>query len=314
MNNNKQYQYDLAFSFAGEERDIVFPIAECLKKEGVKIFYDMYEQDKLWGKNVYEYLSDVYKNQARYCLIFVSNHYIEKAWTTHEWKQAQARALNSREEYILPVILEDTKVPALLETIGYIDYRKVSFVELIQLILRKLGREKDGVEEINNPNKTKKPVEEFDIPMPNIKKKFTQLDRDKYLRESYNFMREYFKKGLKILERKCDEIQTDFQEITTIKFICKIYQKGEMKNQCKIWIGGWHTTESIAYSAGQNASINNDNSMNDSLSVEDEEGVLGLRPMAIMLTPMVSKYNNKLLDHRQASEYFWLRYIEVLNL
>jgi TIR domain len=98
------FEYDVALSFAGEQRSNVLAVAECLKKLGVSVFYDDYEKANLWGKNLYDHLSDVYQNKARYCVIFASKEYAEKTRTNLERQNAQARALRDKgAEYILPV-------------------------------------------------------------------------------------------------------------------------------------------------------------------------------------------------------------------
>jgi len=47
------FQYDVAISFAGEQRTEAEAISECFKKAGIRVFYDRYEQANLWGKNLY---------------------------------------------------------------------------------------------------------------------------------------------------------------------------------------------------------------------------------------------------------------------
>jgi len=76
------FEYDVAISFAGEQRAEAEAIAECLRNSGIKVFYDLYEQANLWGKDLYEHLSDIYQNKARYCLMLVSAAYADKAWAT----------------------------------------------------------------------------------------------------------------------------------------------------------------------------------------------------------------------------------------
>jgi hypothetical protein len=100
--------YDLALSFAGEDRDLVERCAQLLSEEGYRIFYDRWEQHDLFGKDLVAHLDSIYRGAARYCLIFISRHYVAKAWTRHELRSAQARALVSHREYILPVRLDDS--------------------------------------------------------------------------------------------------------------------------------------------------------------------------------------------------------------
>jgi hypothetical protein len=134
------FQYDVALSFAGEQRSEVVRVAECLKDAGVSVFYDDYEKSTLWGKNLYDHLSDVYQNKARYCVIFASKEYAEKAWTNHERQSAQARALQRKDaEYILPVRFDSTEIPGLLPTIGYLDFNREGRSGICCALLAKLG-------------------------------------------------------------------------------------------------------------------------------------------------------------------------------
>jgi hypothetical protein len=135
-------EYDLAISFAGEDRPIVRPYAEAIKGEGLKIFYADFEQADLWGTNLYETLDAIYRLKAHYCVVFLSRHYAAKVWTNHERRAAQARALMENREYILPVRLDDTEIPGLTATIGYLDFDKVGHEGLVKATLEKLSRYK----------------------------------------------------------------------------------------------------------------------------------------------------------------------------
>jgi len=93
----------------------------------------------LWGKDLYEHLAWVYKDAARYCVMFLSRHYAKKLWANHERKNAQARAFREQKEYILPVRIDDTEIPGIPETIGYVDSRKVSIEQICELLTEKLN-------------------------------------------------------------------------------------------------------------------------------------------------------------------------------
>lgn len=136
--------YDVALSFAGENRVYVEKIAFLLKMRGVNVFYDKYETSKLWGKDLYQYLSDIYKSKARYCIVFISKHYIEKNWTKLELRSAQEKSFLQDEEYILPIILENNvKIPGIGETTGFLKASEYTEQEIVDLIEEKLGRKID---------------------------------------------------------------------------------------------------------------------------------------------------------------------------
>jgi hypothetical protein len=138
VSNSSLPRYDVALSFAGEDRPKAEELAEILRKKDISVFYDKYEKASLWGKNLYEHLAWVYKDAARYCVMFLSEHYKRKLWTTHERRNAQARAFREQSEYILPIRLDDTEIPGITETTGYIDFRKSSCQEIAELIIEKL--------------------------------------------------------------------------------------------------------------------------------------------------------------------------------
>ena len=115
-----KYYYDVVLSFAGEDREYVEECADILTALGIKVFCDSYEQDVLWGKDLYTFLADIYSNKARYAIVFISQHYVKKCWTKHEFKFINERMFNSETEYLLPVFLDDTKLCGIPETQGYL--------------------------------------------------------------------------------------------------------------------------------------------------------------------------------------------------
>lgn len=136
---SSDYEYDVAVSFAGEQRAYVEQVASALRNKGVRVFYDGYEVANLWGKDLYEHLDYVYQRAARFCVIFASAEYAEKMWTTHERRSAQARAIEERAEYILPARFDETEIPGIRKTIGHINLQELEPQELADLIVAKLG-------------------------------------------------------------------------------------------------------------------------------------------------------------------------------
>lgn len=133
------WHYDVAISFAGEQREQARAIADGLRNAGVRVFFDEYEQAILWGEDLYEHLAVIYQEKAQYCLMLVSRAYADKVWTSHERRHAQARALNEKRGYILPVRFDDTVVPGLPPTIGYINYSQQGPEGVCRLLQEKLS-------------------------------------------------------------------------------------------------------------------------------------------------------------------------------
>lgn len=136
MENQKEF--DIALSFAGEDREYVEQVANLLRNSGVRVFYDKFEEANLWGKNLYEYLLDIYKNKAIYTIMFISNNYSKKLWTNHERISMQARAFQENQEYILPARFDNTEISGILPTTGYISLENKDPQEFVDIIHKKL--------------------------------------------------------------------------------------------------------------------------------------------------------------------------------
>jgi len=74
--------------------------------------------------------------------MFTSEAYSRKLWTNHERQSVQARAFRNNQEYILPARFDDTEIPGLRETIGYISLQNFTPTRFAQLILDKISESK----------------------------------------------------------------------------------------------------------------------------------------------------------------------------
>ncbi len=137
-------EFDVAFSFAGEQRAYVEEVYNILTSRGIRVFYDGGQAASLWGKDLYQHLTDIYSRRARYCVVFLSQDYARKLWTRHELKAAQARAFKESEEYLLPARFDDTSIPGLLPTVAYVDLTQLPPQEFAGLVIEKLQGTSDA--------------------------------------------------------------------------------------------------------------------------------------------------------------------------
>jgi len=141
----EENEYDVALSFAGEDRQHAEALAKLLNKAGARVFYDFAEQASLWGKDLFQHLAMIYGEKSRFCVVFVSESYLKKLWTKHELRQAQARSFALDRDYILPVRIDDTALPGVPPTVGYVDLRNTSIPQIAKLLLEKLDLPPDAV-------------------------------------------------------------------------------------------------------------------------------------------------------------------------
>ena len=62
----RNMQYQVALSFAGEQRSYVEKVARNLQARSIVVFYDDFEKISLWGENAAEAFDKAFAQQANY--------------------------------------------------------------------------------------------------------------------------------------------------------------------------------------------------------------------------------------------------------
>jgi hypothetical protein len=132
-------KYQVALSFAGEQRDYVERVARSLHAKGVAVFYDRFEALTLWGKDGVEFFHQLFAADTAYVIMFISKEYVEKKWTRHERRSALSRAIAEEGEYVLPVRFDDTEVPGVPDTLQYLKASDYSPEALAVSLCTKIG-------------------------------------------------------------------------------------------------------------------------------------------------------------------------------
>ena len=141
---SKRGKYDVALSFAEEDRSFVSDVAEYLRQHDIRFFYDDDKRIETWGINLYTYLDKVYREEATYCVLFISRYYKEKRWTNHERVRAQARAFYENQEYVLPFKFDNTEIEELQDSIAYLTVERYNAAQLAQAIVDKVELNKSS--------------------------------------------------------------------------------------------------------------------------------------------------------------------------
>jgi energy-coupling factor transporter ATP-binding protein EcfA2 len=138
-----EYEYDVAVSFAGEDRPQVAALVSALEGRGVEVFYDFNESARLWGKDLEVELARIYAQEARFLVLCLSKNYPVKDWTRFELDIGSRAAKKRPAEYLLPLRLATDLDPivGLKETIGYQTMTTQGDVDRIaELLLTKVTR------------------------------------------------------------------------------------------------------------------------------------------------------------------------------
>lgn len=305
---NGEFEYDVAVSFAGEDRAIVEQFAEILKTQGLKVFYDTWEQANLWGRDLYQHLDEVYSKKARFCVMFLSAHYAAKAWTNQELKSAQARAFQENDGYILPLRLDDTVIPGIRATLGYLDLRKISVERAAQIAIQKIAvaKSRSAGDKAKAQSAAATAAPAAKTGKLRLKKQFTEQDRDTFLDEAYEVIARFFQAAMVNLASENPGFVGKFKRVNANHFTAVVYREGKNVAQCGIrmgGLGGGIFTNQIVYSNDPNAT----NSMNESVSVDDDGEQIFLKSTG-MSSMMRSNQEDRLTPH-EAAELF----LEILT-
>ena len=137
----RNHQYDVAVSFAGEQRSYVSQVARECERRGLAVFYDADRSLDFWGKNIIRELRDVYGSlQARYFVPFLSAEYLAKPYPMDEFATALTQALSREHDYILPVVFNHARVPVdlLNPAVGVLRAEEHTPAELAEKLVRKV--------------------------------------------------------------------------------------------------------------------------------------------------------------------------------
>lgn len=111
-NNNLNF-----LSHSSLDKEIVVTLAMDLEKRGLKTWLDSF--DILPGESIVKKI-DEGLNGSDYILLFVSKNFLKSNWVFKEWETMLWDEMNSGVIKIIPIKLDDCKMPKLLQTKKYI--------------------------------------------------------------------------------------------------------------------------------------------------------------------------------------------------
>jgi hypothetical protein len=110
------FKYDFSISYASPDHAFVAEVVTALQARGLRVFFAPKSQGELIGGALHKTLQEVYGTEARFCLMFVSDHYTKSLWTMEvELPCALDRQNQDGERHIIPVRLDQTKLPGVIE-------------------------------------------------------------------------------------------------------------------------------------------------------------------------------------------------------
>jgi hypothetical protein len=141
-----------------------------------------------------------------------------------------------------------------------------------------------------------------------VRREFTDIERSRFLSDALGYFENYFENSLIELQARAADIQTEFRKIDANHFTAMIYKKGNLVSQCKIWLAmDSYSAGEIRYSSSVSIS---DNSWDESLHVEDDGYVLGLKCLGFH---QMGYDSETLLSNEGGAELFWSMLLSSLQ-
>jgi hypothetical protein len=125
-------------SFAAGQRSFARAVHGALCSRGIRVFFDEVRQAELWGEDLAEHFDKVFRKDARFCVACVSEEWVERVWPAHERRSAVARTIQEP-GYFLPIRFDETEIPGLSPSIGYLEASEVEPEQVAVLIAKKLA-------------------------------------------------------------------------------------------------------------------------------------------------------------------------------
>lgn len=133
-------EFDFAFSFAGEDRDVVQEVYRRLTVDGIRVFYDFAYQAQLVGMDLYRCLRELYKNKGKYIVCFISEYYAKKVWTNLEFTAIKERLMSTffASDFLIPILIGEAEMlEDIPKYIGFYTHRSID--ETVDMLKEKIN-------------------------------------------------------------------------------------------------------------------------------------------------------------------------------
>jgi hypothetical protein len=118
--NERQFDWDFAISFAGENRDLAKSIADLLGLLDCTVFYDQHYEANYLGEAWSTQFRAIFGRDSRYVVCLLDKYHAEKIWPTFERECFKPRVADGA---VLPIYLDDTNFVGIPDDIIGINFK-----------------------------------------------------------------------------------------------------------------------------------------------------------------------------------------------
>lgn len=149
--NAKRSEYDVAISYASEDREIADAISTRLQQDGFRCFYNPNRLHKLLGLELGAELRSIYSDPSLHVIALISNSYLSKKYPQIEY----AASLRGGRERIIPVRINNAPLPKQLKGVAYASTPRDSAERVAVVISQRIADVRSVERETVRPTQAK---------------------------------------------------------------------------------------------------------------------------------------------------------------
>jgi len=213
--------YDVFICHCSTDKDtIVVPLVAAFDQAGVKSWVD--SKEIAWGDDIVARINSGL-SQSRFVLVIISQHTNTRQWQTTEISTAMNAEISQGAVRVLPLYVGnrtalEQQIPMLANKHGMTWDNNPN--DIAQALKNRLGSHSGS----SAPSLIAKPR------IPKLKVPLTDVDRDRFLRNAFAMICDFFQHAKLEAEATEPRITVDLHRIDTEKMRCQIYLNGKSIN------------------------------------------------------------------------------------
>jgi hypothetical protein len=149
-------RFAVGFSYAGEDRALVAPLAEELARRcgRERVLFDRFHEAELARSDLDVYLPRLYRDETELIVVLLSPDYPNKRWCGLEWRWIRQLIVGPAQERIMPLRVGDPgdlSELGILAGDGYLDVSTRDAAEISALILERMVQRGIRIPEVAGP-------------------------------------------------------------------------------------------------------------------------------------------------------------------
>lgn len=124
------FDWDIAISFAGENRKLAETIVDLLEVLDCTVFYDKHYESNYLGTVWSNNFKEIFGHKSRYVVCLLDSNHAEKIWPTFEREIFSARVEDAA---VIPIYLDDTSFVGIPKDIVGIDYKNCDHSDIDEI-------------------------------------------------------------------------------------------------------------------------------------------------------------------------------------